>query len=92
MASIICSTKNYSYQHIQGVMLVKLNKLAYELELSHIEYRIMATLIGLWNINTGMAFPSISELAKQCCISQRTAIRNLANLIAKVLFPRCFCP
>ena len=73
--------KSYSYQHLQGVMLSKLNKIASELNLSHSEYRIMGVLIGLWNMKKGMAFPTISYLAKTCHMGRSTIINALERLV-----------
>lgn len=79
--SLICNEKNYSYQHIHGTMLVNFNKLAFKLELSHSEYRLMGTLIGLWNKNHGMAFPTVNYLAQYCRMGKATIIKNLNHLI-----------
>lgn len=73
--------KKYSYQHIQGTMLVNFNKVAYELNLSHSEFRLMVTLIGLWNKNKGMAFPTIDYLAKYSRMGKATIIKNLTHLV-----------
>lgn len=75
----------FSYQHLQGVMLVNLNKLAAELNLSHREYRLLGTLIGLWNINIQKSFPTIDYLAKTCCMSKSTITTLLKNLTVKGL-------
>lgn len=80
IAGLVGVEKNYSYQHLQGVMLVNLNRQAFKLNLSHSAYRVMANLISFWNINTCSAFPSIEMLAKQCGISKRTVIRQLNTL------------
>ncbi len=81
ISSVVCGEKNYSYQHIQGVMLLNLNKLACEINLSHSEYRLTATLIGLWNKQKGMAFPTIEYLAKHCRMGKATVIKNLNRLV-----------
>lgn len=79
--SSICYDKNYSYQHIHGTMLVNFNKLAFELNISHSEYRLMGTLIGLWNKNHGMAFPTVNYLAQYCRMGKATIIKNLNHLV-----------
>lgn len=76
---------NYSYQHIQGVMLVNLNKLAFELCLSHKTYRLLGLLISHWNITTQNAFPAIDYLARASCMSKTTIINSLDSLTNKGL-------
>lgn len=73
--------KNYSYQHVQGLMLVRFNELAFELDLSHSEYRVMLTLIGLWNITCNMAYPTIEYLASNCQMSKVTVLKALNKLV-----------
>lgn len=75
------SKKAYSYQHVMGLMLVNLNKLANKLNLSHSEYRLMANLIGLWNKNHNMAFPTIDYLAQNCCMGRSTIAMALKKLV-----------
>lgn len=70
-----------SYQHIQGCMLLNLNKLACEIKLTHSEFRLMATLIGLFNKVHCKAFPTISQLAYYCSMGNSTIIKNLNNLV-----------
>ncbi|MEW5819723.1 MAG: helix-turn-helix domain-containing protein [Cyanobacteriota bacterium] len=72
--------KHYSYQHIQGVMLVTLNRLALDLNLSHFEYRLVATLISFWNKKQGVAFPSTRLLAEHCKMSNTTVSKGLKKL------------
>lgn len=70
----------YSYQHLHGLMLVNLNKLSFELNLSHQEYRVMGVLIGLWNQKYQKAFPTIDYLAENCCMGKQTIIKILKRL------------
>ncbi|MEW5820863.1 MAG: helix-turn-helix domain-containing protein [Cyanobacteriota bacterium] len=79
------SGKSFSYQHLHGVMLNNLNKLAPELDLSHTDYRLMGILIGLWNKEKGKAFPTIDYLAKLCHMSKGTIIKTLKRLVEKNL-------
>jgi DNA-binding MarR family transcriptional regulator len=72
--------KSYSYQHLQGEMLLSLNKIAAELKLTHTEYRVMSTLIGYWNKDTGRAYPNIRQLSKVCFMSQTTILRAIKKL------------
>ncbi|MGD9581781.1 MAG: helix-turn-helix domain-containing protein [Vampirovibrionia bacterium] len=72
---------NYTYQHIQGIMLLNLNKLASKIKLSHSEYRVICTLIGLYNKNTNKAFPTIEYLASTCCMGKSTIIKCLNSLV-----------
>lgn len=77
---------SYSYQHWQGIMLSNFNQIAYKLSLTHSEYRVMATIIGLWNMKAGCAFPSVDYLATSCNMNKSTVIRAIkvltrANLI-----------
>jgi DNA-binding transcriptional regulator GbsR (MarR family) len=71
---------SYSYQHIQGEMLLHLNKIASTLKLTHTEYRVMATIIGFFNKETGRAYPSIRQLAKTCRMSHSTIINAIKKL------------
>lgn len=73
--------KNSSYQHVQGVMLLQLNKLASKLKLSHTDYRVMGTLIGLYNKSCGRAFPTIDQLANYCCMGKSTILKSLNDLV-----------
>lgn len=86
-ANLACidSSKRHSYQHLHGVMLVNLNKLASKERLSHTEYRIMGVLIGLWNKNTNKSFPSINYLSELCRMSKSTIIKTLKQLELKEL-------
>ncbi|MEW5818722.1 MAG: helix-turn-helix domain-containing protein [Cyanobacteriota bacterium] len=79
--SISCVGLNSTYQHIQGIMLVQLNKLAQDLNLSHAEYRILATLISLWNKKKGMAFPTINYLSVNCKMAKSTVLKILKKLV-----------
>lgn len=81
-AGLVCVEKNYSFQHIQGTMLLQLNKLASQVRLSHSDYRVMGTLIGLYNKQHGMAFPTIDQLAKYCCMGRTTILKSLNNLVS----------
>jgi len=69
-----------SYQHLHGVMLVNLNKLSFDLKLTHSEYRLMGVLIGYWNKQQGKAFPNTRTLAKQCRMSNSTVLNALNKL------------
>lgn len=84
MNSILTNSQltGYTYQHIQGCMLLSLNKLASQFKLSHSEYRIMATLIGYWNKQQGKAYPTTRQLTKDCCLSNSTLKKGLDKLIA----------
>lgn len=86
-ANLTCidNYKHHSYQHLHGVMLVNLNKMASEIRLSHTEYRIMGILIGLWNKNTNRSFPSINYLSELCRMSKSTIIKTLKQLEIKEL-------
>lgn len=79
---LVC-LNNYSYQHLQGIMLVNLNRLAAENKLTHSEFRIMAVLIGFWNKTRGRAFPNTRMLAKTCCMSNSTIIKGLKALTTR---------
>lgn len=70
----------HTYQHIQGCMLLALNKLAPALKLSHTDYRIMCTLIGYWNKQQGKAYPSTRQLVKDCQVSNTTLKKSLTAL------------
>lgn len=72
---------NYSYQHLQGEMLVNFNRLASDLRLSHAEYRLMCVLIGFWNKNSKRAFPTIKMLSEISRMSNSTIIKGLNNLV-----------
>ncbi|MGD9580718.1 MAG: helix-turn-helix domain-containing protein [Vampirovibrionia bacterium] len=74
------NVQSCSYQHLHGVMLVNLNKLSYELKLTHSEYRLMGVLIGYWNKQQGKAFPNTRTLAKQCRMSNSTVLKALSKL------------
>ena len=50
-----------SYQHIQGCMIQRLNKLSCDIKLTHSEYRLMGVLIGLYNKQHDKAFPTIAQ-------------------------------
>lgn len=69
--------KNYTYQHIQGIMLVNLNHLAFKANLSHSSYRLLAVLICQWKMTQNFASVSINELCKLACMSKSTLIRTL---------------
>ena len=71
---------DYTYQHIQGCLLLGLNKISSNLKLSHSEYRIMATLIGYYNKCYDKAFPTTRQLVKDCCISNTTLSKGLNKL------------
>lgn len=81
ITSLSCVEKKYSYQHLQGMMLLNLNKLASNIRLSHSEYRVICTLIGLYNKNHNKAFPTIEYLAKACIMGKTTIIRCLNRLV-----------
>jgi hypothetical protein len=81
---LVCMEK-HSYQHVQGIMLLNLNRLSSELHLTHQEYRLMGVLIGLWNKKYGMAFPSIAYLTKLCRMGRTTILKALDNLTFKNL-------
>lgn len=81
-AGIVSIENNHSYQHIQGTMLQNLNKLSSQLRLSHSDYRVMGTLIGLYNKQRGMAFPTIKQLANYCSMGQTTILKVLNNLVS----------
>lgn len=75
--------EKYSYQHLQGVMLVNLNRIAYEQNLCHTEYRLMCVLISFWSKKQGNAFPTVRVLAKYCSMSNSTIIKTLRKLSNK---------
>ncbi|MEW5819254.1 MAG: helix-turn-helix domain-containing protein [Cyanobacteriota bacterium] len=77
--------QSFTYQHIQGVMLLNLNLLSSKLPLSHQEYRLMGILIGLWNKNFLFAFPTTDYLAKYCKMSKSTINYCLLSLKNKGL-------
>lgn len=81
VSSFICVEKKYSYQHIQGVMLVNLNKLAFEFNLSHSVYRVAGFLISNYNINANSANPSIDLIANGCKMSKSTIIKSIETLV-----------
>ncbi|MEW5821950.1 MAG: helix-turn-helix domain-containing protein, partial [Cyanobacteriota bacterium] len=72
--------KSYSYQHIQGVLLKNLNIIAYKIGLSNRNYRIMAILISYWNMNVGMAYPSMDIIAKNAKVSKFTVLQSIKQL------------
>lgn len=80
-AGLFCVEKKYSYQHIQGVMLVNLNRLAYEINLHHTAYRVAGFLISNYNINSNTAYPSIETISKACMMSKSTVIKNIETLV-----------
>ncbi|MEW5819493.1 MAG: helix-turn-helix domain-containing protein [Cyanobacteriota bacterium] len=61
-------------------MLIALNKSAEALNLSNAEYRIMATLISLWNMKKGYAYPTYDYLINKCAMGKLTIIRSLRRL------------
>lgn len=73
--------QSYTYQHIQGCMLLRLNKLAGNIKLSHSEYRMTGILIGLYNKKQQKAFPSLDYLTKVSNMSRSTVIRTLKRLV-----------
>jgi hypothetical protein len=73
---------SYSYQHIQGEMLVALNKISMELCLTNAEYRVLANLISLWNMKKGFAYPTLELLLKQCAMGKQTLLKTLKKLKA----------
>lgn len=77
--------KSYSYQHLHGLMLVELNKLSQEINLTHTQYRLMGVLIGLWNKELNKAFPTIDYLAKSCRMSKSTILKSITTLKEKNL-------
>lgn len=81
ITSLSCVEKKYSYQHLQGMMLLNLNKVASKIKLSHSEYRVICTLIGLYNKNYNKAFPTIEYLAKVCIMGKTTIIKSLNRLV-----------
>lgn len=81
-AGVFCIEKNYSYQHLQGIMLGNLNRLSSQVRLSHSDYRVMGTLIGLYNKCHAMAFPTIDQLTKYCCMGRTTILKSLNNLVS----------
>lgn len=81
IAPVFCVEKKYSYQHIQGLMLLNLNTVAVELNLSHRHYRLLGILIGLWNINHNRAFPTIDYLAQNCKMAKSTILTLLKELV-----------
>jgi len=80
LPSLSPSKFNYSYQHLQGVMLKNLNKIAYKENLTHSEYRVMGILIGYWNKKQEKAFPSKRMLATDCRMSNITIKKALETL------------
>lgn len=74
------SKKSFTYQHLHGTMLVNLNKLAFELKLSHTEYHLMGILIGYWNKQKGKSFPTVKMLAKYSRMSNSTVNKCLKHL------------
>jgi predicted transcriptional regulator len=84
MNSILTNDQHagYTYQHIQGCMLLSLNKMASQLKLSHAEYRIMSTLIGYWNKQYEKAYPTTRQLTNDCCLSNSTLKKGLDKLMA----------
>ena len=66
-------------------MLVELNKISTEINLTHTQYRLMGVLIGLWNKEKNKAFPTIDYLAKTCRMSKTTILKSLAILKDKNL-------
>lgn len=74
-------SKPHTYQHIHGIMLVNLNKIASSNRMSHTDYRLMGILIGLWNKEKGMAFPTIDYLSLHCRMSKSTILRSLNRLL-----------
>lgn len=72
---------SFSYQHLQGVMLLNLNKISSQMRLTHSEYRVMAVIIGLWNKKENKAFPTIDYLSNICCMGKATILKNLNKLV-----------
>jgi predicted transcriptional regulator len=77
--------ENSTYQHIQGLMLEKLNYISIELKLNHQEYRLMCVLISLWNKKQNKAYPTVEYLAKYCCMGKATVIKNIESLVNRGL-------
>lgn len=77
--------KNYTYQHLQGVLLLRLNSIASGLKLTHTEYRLMGILIGLYNKKQQKAFPSLNYMVEVASMSRSTIIRTLKSLTDKNL-------
>lgn len=80
--NLLCTVAGYSftYQHLQGIMLVNLNKIADTCALSHAEYHLLGVLIGFWNMKEGKAFPSLHQLAKSCKMGKSTILKLLSHL------------
>ncbi|MEW5821206.1 MAG: helix-turn-helix domain-containing protein [Cyanobacteriota bacterium] len=74
-----------SYQHIHGIMLFNLNKIAFERNLSNYEYRLLGVLITYWNKKQEKAFPTFDLLAKTCKMSKSTVVKTLDFLADKKL-------
>lgn len=74
------SNNSSTYQHLHGIMLVNLNKLAYELKLSHSEYHLMGVLIGYWNKQQGKSYPTVKLLAQYARMSNSTVLTCLKRL------------
>jgi predicted transcriptional regulator len=72
---------HHTYQHTQGLMLANFNKIAATMTISHAEYRLMCTLIGLWNKKHCMAFPTTDYLAKTCKMGKQTVIKSIQKLV-----------
>lgn len=85
LAGMVCVEKNSTYQHLQGVLLLRLNSIASELKLTNTEYRLMGVLIGLYNKKQQKAFPSLNYMAQVAGISRSTIIRTLKSLTDKNL-------
>lgn len=86
MSIVLCcndNDKNYTYQHLHGVMLVNLNKIAYKLNLTHSEYRLAAVLITFWNKKQSKSFPSIDLLASHAQMGKQTVIKNITKLVSQ---------
>lgn len=81
ISDLQCVKTKYSYQHIQGMMLLNLNKMVSKIKLTHSEYRVMCTLIGLYNKSHNKAFPTIEYLAKACLMGKTTVGRCLSKLV-----------
>lgn len=82
MSASLCCRNNLSlsYQHYQGLMLAKLNELAYKINLSHAEYRVMGVIIGFWNKNCFKSYPSIRIISAYARMSHSTVLKSLKNL------------
>jgi DNA-binding transcriptional regulator GbsR (MarR family) len=81
ITSLCCVENRYTYQHIQGTLLLKLNLIASKLNLSHTEYHLMGILIGLYNKKQQKAFPSLKYLSNISNMSRSTVIRTIKKLI-----------